>query len=134
MHIYNRKFIPDASFCSNQVKIVRICQKLGVGEGGFYRPGYNHGAKLSLRMMCLGMNWDLDSRSYGHQRPFDRAQPPNIPEEFRKFVHDAIQVSHEFLEQSVGVANAAREVPPMSPDICIVNFYGSSGKLGLHQV
>ncbi|GJM97045.1 hypothetical protein PR202_ga13940 [Eleusine coracana subsp. coracana] len=79
------------------------------------------------------MNWDPDSCSYGHKRPFDDAQPPNIPEEFRKFVQDAIQVSHEFLEQSMGVANAVEKLPSMSPDICLVNFYGTSGKLGLHQ-
>ncbi|GJN22884.1 hypothetical protein PR202_gb10489 [Eleusine coracana subsp. coracana] len=116
------------------VKIVKLCQQLGLGEGGFYRPGYRDGAKLSLRMMCLGMNWDPDSCSYGHKRPFDNAQPPNIPEELRKFVQDAIQVSHEFLEQSMGVANAVEKLPSMSPDICLVNFYGTSGKLGLHQV
>lgn len=83
--------------------------------------------------MCLGMNWDPDSQSYGHTR-FDGAQPPNIPEEFRKSVQDAIQVSHEFLEQSMGATNVVKELPSISPDICLVNFYGTSGKLGLHQV
>jgi alkylated DNA repair dioxygenase AlkB len=114
--------------------MVKLCQRLGVGPGGFYRPGYKDGAKLSLQMMCLGMNWDPDSNSYGYTRSFDGAQPPNIPEEFRNFVLDAIKVSHELLEKSMGVANVMEELPPMSPDICIVNFYGTSGKLGLHQV
>ncbi|TVU44438.1 hypothetical protein EJB05_03880, partial [Eragrostis curvula] len=118
---------------NDQVKIVKLCQQLGIGAGGFYRPGYRDGAKLSLWMMCLGMNWDPDSRSYGPRRPFDDAQPPNIPEEFMKFVHDAINVSHDLLEQGVGAANAVEELPPMSPDICLVNFYGTSGRLGLHQ-
>lgn len=117
----------------DQVKIVKICQQLGVGAGGFYRPGYSDGAKLNLHMMCLGMNWDPDSRSYGPTRPFDKAQPPNIPEEFRKFVQDSVQVCHKLLEQNKGSANAKEELPPMSPDICLVNFYGSRGKLGLHQ-
>ncbi|XP_062214176.1 uncharacterized protein LOC133915154 [Phragmites australis] len=118
---------------NDQVKIVKLCQQLGVGAGGFYRPSYRDGAKLNLWMMCLGMNWDPDSRSYGDKRPFDGAQPPNIPEEFRKFVQDAIQASHQFLEQGRGAANAEEELPPMSPDICLVNFYNSSGRLGLHQ-
>jgi hypothetical protein len=94
MHIYSKKFISDAScffYCTNQVKMVKLCQQLGVDLGGFYRPGYRDGAKLSLQMMCLGMNWDPDSSSYGYTRPFDGAQPPNLPEEFRNFIQDAIK-------------------------------------------
>ncbi|KAL6894334.1 hypothetical protein ACP4OV_008432 [Aristida adscensionis] len=119
----------------DQAKIVKLCQRLGVGPGGFYKPGYRDGAKLSLQMMCLGKNWDPDSRSYGDFRPFDNAQPPNIPEEFKKFVQDAIQASQELLKQGMGMegANAVDEIPLMPPDICLVNFYGSSGRLGLHQ-
>ena len=89
---------------------------------------------LRLWMMCLGKNWDPDSHSYGDTRPFDGAQPPTIPEEFRKYVQDAIQASHEILKQRIGAVNAVEELPLMSPDICLVNFYNSSGRLGLHQV
>ncbi|CAL4919756.1 unnamed protein product [Urochloa decumbens] len=118
---------------NDQVKIVKVCRQLGVGSGGFYSPGYRDGAKLRLRMMCLGKNWDPDSCSYSDTRPFDGAQPPTIPEEFKKYVQDAIQASHEFLKQRVGAAKAMEELPLMSPDICLVNFYNSSGRLGLHQ-
>jgi len=118
---------------NDQVKIVKVCQQLGVGSGGFYRPGYRDGAMLRLWMMCLGKNWDPDSHSYGDTRPFDGAQPPTIPEEFRKYVQDAIQASHELLKQNIGAVNAVDELPLMSPDICLVNFYNSSGRLGLHQ-
>jgi hypothetical protein len=85
-------------------------------------------------MMCLGKNWDPNSRSYGDTRPFDGAQPPSIPEVFSKIVKDAIQASNEFLRQKARPANDVEELPPLSPDICLVNFYTSSGKLGLHQV
>ncbi|CAL4936697.1 unnamed protein product [Urochloa decumbens] len=118
---------------NDQVKIVKVCRQLGVGYGGFYSPGYRDGAKLRLRMMCLGKNWDPDSCSYSDTRPFDGAQPPTIPEEFKKYVQDAIQASHEFLKQRIGAAKAMEELPLMSPDICLVNFYNSSGRLGLHQ-
>ncbi|KAF7068653.1 hypothetical protein CFC21_074388 [Triticum aestivum] len=118
----------------DQVKIIKHCRDLGVGPGGFYQPGYREGGKLSLRMMCLGKNWDPDSGKYGDIRPFDAAQPPKIPEELTKLVEDAIKASHEFLEQrGKGATKPAVELPLLSPDICIVNFYTTSGKLGLHQ-
>ncbi|KAM1576593.1 hypothetical protein ACFX10_032895 [Malus domestica] len=33
---------------SQQVEIVKKCRELDVGPGGFYRPGYQDGAKLRL--------------------------------------------------------------------------------------
>jgi alkylated DNA repair dioxygenase AlkB len=87
-------------------------------------------------MMCLGKNWDPDSSSYVDRRPFDGAQPPKMPEELTKFVKDAIDAAHAFLKQSGGqvTPNPLKVIPPISPDICIVNFYTTAGKLGLHQV
>jgi alkylated DNA repair dioxygenase AlkB len=119
----------------DQVKIIKQCRELGVGTGGFYQPCYKDGAKLSLRMMCLGKNWDPDSSSYVDRRPLDGAQPPKMPEELTKFVKDAIDAAHAFLKQSGGqvTPNPLKVIPPISPDICIVNFYTTAGKLGLHQ-
>ncbi|XP_008782612.2 uncharacterized protein LOC103702095 [Phoenix dactylifera] len=117
----------------DQVKIVGKCRDLGIGSGGFYRPGYRDGAKLRLYMMCLGKNWDLDSRLYEDNRPIDGAKAPEIPEYFRKLVGRAIQDSHDFLRQNYEDVNIEDEVPNMSPDICVVNFYNNAGKLGLHQ-
>jgi len=70
-------------------------------------------------MMCLGKNWDPRSRLYGSTRPIDGAQAPAIPREFTHIVQ--------------AVISAATEVPQITPDICIVNFYDSTGRLGLHQ-
>ncbi|KAM0841184.1 hypothetical protein ACQ4PT_059167 [Festuca glaucescens] len=119
----------------DQVKIIKQCRELGVGTGGFYQPCYKDGAKLSLRMMCLGKNWNPDSSSYVDRRPFDGAQPPKIPEELTKFIKDAIDAAHAFVKQSggQGTSNPLKVIPPISPDICIVNFYTTAGKLGLHQ-
>ncbi|XP_073114538.1 DNA N(6)-methyladenine demethylase ALKBH1D [Elaeis guineensis] len=118
----------------NQVQIIKICRELGLGLGGFYRPGYRDGAKLHLQMMCLGKNWDPESRLYGDKRPFDGAVPPKIPEEFKKLVEGAIQACHDFLRQnSKSNKSVEDELPGMSPDICLVNFYSTSGRLGLHQ-
>lgn len=52
------------------VKIVEKCRGLGIGSGGFYRPGYRDGAKLRLYMICLGKNWDPESRLYEDNCPF----------------------------------------------------------------
>ncbi|KAJ8458708.1 hypothetical protein OPV22_031634 [Ensete ventricosum] len=117
----------------DQVKIIKKCRDLGVSLGGFYRPGYQDGAKLHLRMMCLGMNWDPQSRSYDSKRSVDGAEPPKIPEDFIEIVDRAIQSSHDFLNTQFHCVNAASEVPNISPDLCIVNFYDNNGRLGLHQ-
>jgi len=69
--------------------------------------------------MSLGKNWDPTTRSYRPTRPFDGAQAPAIPEAFKMIAQTAI--------------SAAREFPQIYPDICIVNYYTNSGKLGLHQ-
>lgn len=116
----------------DQVTIVQTCRELGIGEGGFYRPGYRDGAKLHLQMMCLGKNWDPESRLYDDRRLFDGAIPPKIPDEFKKLVEKGLCDSHDFLKRQKK-GSYIEELPWMSPDICIVNFYSNSGKLGLHQ-
>ncbi|XP_039128391.1 alpha-ketoglutarate-dependent dioxygenase AlkB-like [Dioscorea cayenensis subsp. rotundata] len=116
----------------DQVKIIRTCQKLGIGIGGFYQPSYSDGAKLHLQMMCLGKNWDPEAK-YVDIRPVDGAKPPEIPEVFQKLVKGAIQASHDFLLHQNKHINAEDELPNMSPDLCIINFYNENGRLGLHQ-
>ena len=103
----------------DQVEVVRTCRRLGICLGGFYQPNFGNGPKMRLWMMCLGKNWDPRSRLYGSTRPIDGAQAPAIPREFTHIVQ--------------AVISAATEVPQITPDICIVNFYDSTGRLGLHQ-
>ncbi|KAK8674654.1 hypothetical protein V6N13_032762 [Hibiscus sabdariffa] len=118
---------------TDQVKIVRACRALGLGSGGFYQPGYRDGAKLHLQMMCLGKNWDPETGNYGDLRPIDGVVPPGIPREFRQLVEKAIKDSHSLIQQKTKASNAADILRWMSPNICIVNFYSASGRLGLHQ-
>ncbi|KAL2345991.1 hypothetical protein Fmac_007276 [Flemingia macrophylla] len=110
---------------SDQEKIVERCRELGVGEGGFYQPGYGEETKMHLKMMCLGKNWDPLSSQYGDQRPFDGAKPPEIPPEFLDHVRNALRDANALISDN--------PLPSISPDICIVNFYSQSGRLGLHQ-
>ncbi|XP_043723458.1 alpha-ketoglutarate-dependent dioxygenase AlkB-like [Telopea speciosissima] len=118
---------------SNQINIIKKCQELGCGPGGFYQPVFRDGAKLHLQMMCLGKNWDPEMKSYGDRRSIDDACPPSIPVEFNKLVEQAILDSQVFIKQDQKLSNVEDVLPGMSPDICIVNFYTESGKLGLHQ-
>ncbi|KAK9923799.1 hypothetical protein M0R45_032199 [Rubus argutus] len=118
---------------SDQIKIVKRCRDMGLGTGGFYQPGYRDGAKLNLKMMCLGKNWDPETSKYGDHRPHDGAKPPSIPIDFLRLVEDAIKKSHSFIRKNYKVGNCEHILPPVSPDICLVNFYSSTGRLGLHQ-
>ncbi|KAL5073345.1 hypothetical protein RYX36_012329 [Vicia faba] len=116
-----------------QVEIVKNCRDLGLGPGGFYQPGYADGAKLRLMMMCLGMDWDPQTRKYGFERVSDGSTPPSIPPYFSKLVSRAILEARQLYNRERGISDIEDILPSMTPDICIVNFYSTSGRLGLHQ-
>ncbi|KAL8152968.1 hypothetical protein V2J09_010728 [Rumex salicifolius] len=116
-----------------QVSVVRECRNLGLGPGGFYQPGYKYGAKLRLRMMCLGRDWDPETRKYSNRRRLDNSQPPDIPHRFLDMVSEAMADSQTLTEKEYEYNNVADILPTMLPDICIVNFYSTTGRLGLHQ-
>ncbi|GKB86591.1 oxoglutarate/iron-dependent dioxygenase [Tanacetum coccineum] len=107
---------------SEQVEIVNICEEVGIGPGGFGQPGYEDGRKLQLQMLCLGRYWDPQTRyskGYGFK-------VPQIPDKFISLVETALQDSQTFI-------NSEDELPWMSPNIGIVNFYTATGRLGIHQ-
>ncbi|KAG6595567.1 hypothetical protein SDJN03_12120, partial [Cucurbita argyrosperma subsp. sororia] len=116
-----------------QVNIVKTIQKLGLGPGGFYQPGYKDGAKLRLQMMCLGLDWDPQTRKYARKRVADGNKPPDLPPEFAILVGKALNDAHALIKNNGDTNNIEDILPTMSPDICIVNFYSTSGRLGLHQ-
>ncbi|KAK1433429.1 hypothetical protein QVD17_10339 [Tagetes erecta] len=109
----------------DQVEIVNMCHKLGVGPGGFYQPSYRSGSKLRLHMMCFGRNWDPETKYREFYRS-DGSEPPPVPYELTSMVETLIQDAQAHL-------NSREDIPSMSPDICVVNFYTSTGRLGLHQ-
>lgn len=110
------------------------CRELGLGSGGFYQPGYQDGAKLRLHMMCLGLDWDPQTKKYGKMRPYDNAEAPDIPYSFDYLVRRALHDSQILIKQQLKRSDVKEILPGMSPDICIVNFYTTKGRLGLHQV
>ncbi|KAI4353512.1 hypothetical protein L6164_002456 [Bauhinia variegata] len=118
---------------NEQAEIVESCRRLGLGPGGFYQPGYKYGAKLRLQMMCLGLDWDPQTRKYGKKRSVDDCEPPSIPDNFSRLVKGAIQKAHSLIKKETGLSNVEDILPSINPDICIVNFYSTNGRLGLHQ-
>ncbi|KAI3727023.1 hypothetical protein L1987_66831 [Smallanthus sonchifolius] len=115
--------LKDYISLKDQVDIVNMCQKWGVGPGGFYEPSHQNGAKLRLQMMCFGRNWDPVTKYKEHYRS-DGSEPPPVPYELVSLAETVIQDSQAHLDK----------LPSMSPDICIVNFYSPVyGRLGLHQ-
>ncbi|KAM0001103.1 putative DNA oxidative demethylase [Helianthus debilis subsp. tardiflorus] len=109
----------------DQVDIVKICHTLGVGPGGFQQPGYSSGSKLQLQRMCFGRNWDPETK-YRERYRNDGSIPPPVPPVFIPLVQSLIQDAQAHL-------TSANEIPLMRPDVCLVNFYTATGRLGLHQ-
>lgn len=121
---------------SDQVGIVKKCRDLGVGPGGFYQPSYGPDSKMHLQMMGLGMHWEPSTRSYLPSRTNDNARPPEIPPLFLMLVKSCLGAARHSLQEESRSKNSKGNldvVLDMQPDICLVNFYERSGRLGLHQ-
>ena len=101
-----------------QRHIVSRCLELGAADAGFYTPIVRGTYPMSVRMLCLGRHWN--ARTYGYEdvrSDVDQRTVPPLPAELADL---ARRIAHE-----AGFA--------MAPDICIVNWYRESSKLGLHQ-
>ena len=94
------------------------CKELGSEPAGFYTPAVRTGAYMSIRMMCLGLHWNAQTYKYEKVRSdFDGLPVQPIPEDFKETARRI----------------AAHAGMAIEPDICLVNFYTGTGKLGLHQ-
>lgn len=94
------------------------CLELGAADAGFYTPIVRGGHPMSVRMLCLGRHWNARTYSYEDVRSdIDGRPAPPLPEEL------------------VRLAARAGEAAgfPFTPDMCIVNWYSATSKMGLHQ-
>ena len=101
-----------------QREIAGQCLELGSREAGFYTPIVRGGHPMSVRMLCLGRHWNARTYSYDHIRSDIDSRPcPELPDTFAQ------------------AASAAGRAAGFSfiPDTCIVNWYGTASKMGLHQ-
>src|SRR4030095_1916344 len=101
-----------------QAALIDRCRALVDGPGGAYVPTVRGGGKMHVRMMCLGRHWDPQSyRSVETRDDHDGAPVPPVPDVWVDLA-----------------AAAAREAGfDCRPDICLINFYGSDGRMGVHQ-
>jgi alkylated DNA repair protein (DNA oxidative demethylase) len=101
-----------------QRELWAACQALAEGPVPMYTPTVRGGKKMSVGMLCLGKHWNGLTYKYEDTRSdFDGLAVPEIPERLAELARTA-------------AADAGFE---MRPDMCIMNYYTSDAKLGVHQ-
>lgn len=103
---------------AEQRQLWHLCQTLAEGPVPMYTPTVRGGKKMSVGMLCLGKHWNGLTYKYEDTRSdFDGLAVPAIPPLMAGIAHDA-------------ATDAGFE---MRPDLCIMNFYGTDAKMGVHQ-
>lgn len=101
-----------------QRALVDRCRALVDGAVPAYVPLVRGGGKMHVRMLCLGRHWNGQTYKYEPVRTDFDAQPaPPLPDELRTLASE--------IAASAGMA--------LDADICILNYYGDEGRMGLHQ-
>jgi alkylated DNA repair protein (DNA oxidative demethylase) len=101
-----------------QTALVDCCRTLLDGAVPAYVPTVRGGGKMHVRMLCLGRHWNANTYRYEAARTdFDGLPvPPMHPD-----------LKH--LAQEIAAAAGMR----IEPDLCLINYYDSDGRMGLHQ-
>jgi DNA oxidative demethylase len=88
------------------------------GPNGGYVPTVRGGGKMHVRMLCLGRHWNpLTYRYESTRADYDGAPAAPIPSEWVAIAREA----------------AAAAGFDATPDICLINWYGGDGRMGVHQ-
>ena len=94
------------------------CRALVDGPVPAYIPVVRGGGKMHVRMLCLGRHWNGKTYTYEPTRSdFDNRAAPPLPPSFKALAHDI----------------AAATGMNLDADLCILNYYDSDGRMGLHQ-
>ena len=101
-----------------QRAIAQQCRALMDGPAGGYVPTVRGGGTMRVRMLCLGRHWNARSYTYEATRAdYDNAPVAPVPD--------------AFVALATRIAAAAGYA--FTPDLCLINWYGSEGRMGLHQ-
>jgi DNA alkylation damage repair protein AlkB len=88
------------------------------GPTGGYTPTVRGGGKMRVRMTCLGRHWNPLTYTYESTRAdHDGAPVGPVPD-------DWVALASSLALEAGFVCR---------PDICLINFYGGDGRMGLHQ-
>ena len=101
-----------------QRELVETCRSLIDGPVPGYVPVVRGGGTMHVRMLCLGRHWNGKTYQYEPTRSdFDGQAVPPLPLSFEALAGECASV--------VGMA--------LDADLCILNYYDSDGRMGLHQ-
>lgn len=101
-----------------QRALVDQCRALIEGPAPAYVPVVRGGGQMHVRMLCLGRHWNGQTYRYEPTRTdYDGLPAPPLPATFREIARE--------IAASVGTA--------FDPDLCILNYYGAEGRMGVHQ-
>ena len=101
-----------------QRTLVDQCRAFMDGPAGGYVPTVRGGGKMRVRMTCLGRHWNAKTYTYEDVRGDHDGQPvAPLPEEW-------VALASRLAADAGFVAR---------PDICLINWYGPEGRMGLHQ-
>ncbi|MBM64289.1 MAG: alpha-ketoglutarate-dependent dioxygenase AlkB [Acidobacteria bacterium] len=110
--------LPGFLSVAQQYVLGARCRSIGTGSPGWYVPTVRGGGKMSVRMVCLGYHWNPKTYTYETRRQDYDGQPVQaLPGDLR----------------DLGVRLAGAAGMQIAPDVCILNYYGVDGKMGLHQ-
>ena len=110
--------LPHYLTLDRQRALVRACRALVDGDVPAYVPTVRGGGRMHVRMLCLGRHWNGKTYQYETARSdFDDKPVPPLPDAFRELAQE--------IAGSVGQRFA--------PDLCILNYYDATGRMGLHQ-
>jgi DNA oxidative demethylase len=101
-----------------QREVRELCASLMDGDVPGYVPIVRGGAKMHVRMLCLGRHWNGKAYRYEPTRTdFDNRPVPPLPPAFEQLAREAAEACSMKLDA----------------DLCILNYYGADGRMGLHQ-
>ncbi len=103
---------------ADQAALVDQCRALVDGDRPAYVPIVRGGGSMHVRMLCLGRHWNGKTYRYEtHRSDFDHLPAPPLPA--------------NLLQLARGIAGSTGMT--FDPDLCILNYYGADGRMGLHQ-
>ena len=110
--------LPQCLSIDEQRALADRCRALIDGPVPGYVPTVRGGGKMHVRMLCLGRHWNGQTYRYEPVRTdFDAQAAPPLPDELRAL---ARRIAAE-----AGMA--------LEADLCILNYYDTEGRMGLHQ-